>query len=394
LIPRFRPTLFFSDLQILFQSRPRIEDFENMFAEFTGWRHGILFPYGHAAAYSFYMANGVMGRDVIMPAYNCRVMLSAVIGSHNRPIFVDCEENGVNMDDRKAISRIHENTGVICPTAMYGYPFNIELYQDVSDRVLILADLAHKLFEDDMNVNRYKGIHAAIYSLGIGKQVTMLGGGMLCTNDSDIFLKIKKYRDNKFRMNPTGLYKVLFKFIASCILFSPMFYRLLYFLTEKTRFFDSLVGYDIGVVKILPDDFFKMPVAFQVGLGLRQLGRIGIVKERRRAVIRRYDSAFRNRELKRINVLRRNPDCSHYPILTDDRDELSAYLSSEGIHAVNIFNQPVYELPIAKDFKDKDGYPRADSITKRCLLLPLYDLMTESEQNHVITSLLLWDDKG
>jgi dTDP-4-amino-4,6-dideoxygalactose transaminase len=393
-IPRFRPALFLSDFQVLFQAKPRIDDFEAMFADFTGWRHSILFPYGHAAAYSFYMANGIVGKDIIMPAYNCRVMLSAIVGSHNRPVFIDCEENGVNMDGRKAVSMIHKNTGAICPTAMYGYPFDISLYRDVSDRVLILADLAHKLFEDDVNVNRYKGIHAAMYSLGIGKQATMMGGGMLCTNDTDIYLKVKEYRDNNFKLNTRKLYKVLFRFIASRILFSPMFYRILYFLTEKTRLLDSLTGYDIGVVKVLPDDFFDMPVTFQVGLGLRQLGRIEIIKERRRAVIRRYDAALRNRELKRISLLPCIPDCSHYPIFTDKRDELSAYLSSRGIHAVNIFDYPVYELPVAREFKEKGGYPHADSVTRRCLLLPLYDLMAESEQNHVITSLLMWDDDG
>lgn len=394
MIPRFRPTLYLSDLQILFKKKPCIEDFEKVFADFVGWKYSILFPYGHAAAYSFFMANDVVGKEVIIPAYNCRVMLSAVIAANNRPVFVDCEENSVNMDSKKAISMINQNTGAICPTAMYGYPFDINVYQDISDRVLILADLAHNLFEDNVSLNRYKGIHAAIYSLGIGKQTTMLGGGMLCTNDNDIYQKVKNYRDNNFKQGTKKLFNVLFNFIAYRIFFSPMFYRLLYLLSEKTKLLNSLIGFDIGVVKILPDDFFNMPTLFQIGLGLRQLERIQLVKEKRTAVINRYDMALRNRKLKRIDMLPINPNCSHYPIFTDDQDELYAYLVSMGIHAMNIFKYPIYELPIAKDFKDKEGYPYADKITQRCLLLPLYDLMTEAEQNHVIHSLIMWDHDG
>ncbi len=394
MIPRFRPTLFLSDLQILFEKKPCIEDFEKVFADFVGWKYGVLFPYGHAAAYSFFMANDVVEKEVIMPAYNCRVMSSAVIGSNNRPVFVDCEENSVNMNSKIAISRINQNTGVICPTAMYGYPFDINAYRNISDRVLILADLAHCLFEDHVRLNRYEGIHAAIFSLGIGKQTTMLGGGMLCTNDMNIYQKVKAYRDNNFKQGTKKLFNVLFNFIAYRIFFSPMFYRLLYLLSEKTKLLNSLIGFDIGVVKILPDDFFYMPTLFQIGLGLRQFGRIQLVKEKRRAVINRYDMALRYRKLKRIDMLPINPDCSHYPIFTDDQDDLYAYLVSKGIHAMNIFKHPIYDLPIAKDFKDKEGYPHTEKITQKCLLLPVYDLMTEAEQNHIIHSLLMWDHDG
>jgi len=393
-IPRFRPTLFLSDLQILFEKRPCIEDFEKVFADFAGWKHAILFPYGHAAAHSFYTANGIMGKEVIIPAYNCRVMLSAVIGSNNRPVFVDCEENSVNMDSKRAVSMINQNTGAICPTSMYGYPFDINAYRNISDKVLILADLAHCLFEDHAKLNRYDGIHAAIFSFGIGKQTTMLGGGMLCTNDMDMYQKIKTYRDNNFKQGTKKTFNVLFNFIAYRIFFSPLFYRLIYFLSEKTKLLNSLIGYDIGVVRILPDDFLDMPTLFQIGLGLRQFERIQLVKEKRRAIINRYDMALRYRRLKRIDLLPINPDCSHYPVFADDRDELHAFLASKGIHAMNIFNHPIYDLPIAKDFKDKDVYPNTEKITQRCLLLPLYDLMTEAEQNHVIDSLLRWDRPG
>jgi perosamine synthetase len=394
MIPRFRPTLFLSDLKILFEKKPCIEDFEKAFSDFVGWKYGLLFPYGHAAAYSFYIVNGVTEKEIIIPAYNCRVMLSAVIGSNNRPVFIDCEENSVNMDNEKAISMINKNTGVICPTAIYGYPFNIDVYKGISDRVLVLADLAHSLFEDNENLRRYEGIHAAIFSLGIGKQTTMLGGGILCTNDIDIYRKVKVYRDNNFRQGIKKLFHVLFNFISYRIFFSPMFYRMLYLLSEKTTLLDSRIGYDIGVVKILPDDFFDMPTLFQIGIGLRQLGRIELIKEKRRALIKSYDTALRSRKLNCIDLLPINPNCSHYPIFTDDQDELSASLISRGIHAANIFKYPIYELPIAKNFKDKEGYPNADKIAARCLLLPLYDLMTEAEQNHIIQSLLMWDKDG
>lgn len=394
MIPRFRPTLFLSDLQILFEKKPGVEDFEKVFADFVGWKHCILFPYGHAAAYSFFIANNVIKKEVILPAYNCRVMLSSVVGSQNRPVFVDCEENGVNMDGKKAVSRINQNTGAICPTAMYGYPFNVNEYQDISDKVLVLADLAHNLLEDRIGSNRFKGIHAAIFSLGIGKQTTMLGGGMLCTNDADIYKKVKAFRDDNFKWGNKKLLSVLFNFIAYRIFFSPSLYKLIYLLSEKTKLLDSLIGFDIGVVKILPDDFFDMPSLFQLGLGLRQLGRIRMVKEKRRAVIKRYDEAFRSSKLKRIDLLPVNPDCSHYAIFTDDQNELYAYLVSKRIHAMNIYKDPVYNLPAGRNFKNKDGYPHTEKITQRCLLLPLYDLMTEAEQDHIIHSLLTWDQEG
>ena len=73
------------------------------------------------------------------------------------------------------------------------------------------------------------------------------------------------------------------------------------------------------------------------------------------------------------------------------QDETVLNLASKGIHANNNFKYPVYDLPIAKDYKDKKGYPHAEKVAQRCLLLPLYDFMTEAEQKHIIDSLLMWD---
>jgi len=393
MIPRFRPTLFFSDLKVLFDKRPSVEDLEKAFAKYVGWRYAVLFPYGHAAVYSFFITSGIKEKEIILPAYNCRVMVSAIIASNNYPVFIDCEDGSVNMDGSMAVSRIDQKTGAIIPTAMYGYPFDVDLYRSVSDRVLVLADLAHGLFEDhDGSIDRYKGIHAAIYSLGIGKQVSMLGGGVLCTNDIDIYHRVKDFRDKNFKQRNKRLFNNLFNFLVYSVFFSPLFYRLVYLMSEKTRLLDSIIGYDIGVVKILPDDFYDMPTWFQIGLGLRQMGRIQSLKERQRAIINRYDNALRGRKLKRIELLPVNPASSHYPVFTDYRDELSSYLASKGIHAYNNLKDPIYELPMARDFKDKGGYPHAERIMRRCVLLPLYDLMSEAEQNYIIDSLLAWDN--
>jgi len=178
---------------------------------------------------------------------------------------------------------------------------------------------------------------------------------VLCTNDIDIYHRVKDFRDKNFKQRNKRLFNNLFNFLVYSVFFSPLFYRLVYLMSEKTRLLDSIIGYDIGVVKILPDDFYDMPTWFQIRLGLRQMERIQSLKERQRAIINRYDNALRGQKLKRIELLPANPACSHYPVFTDYRDGLSSYLASKGIHAYNNLKDPIYELPMARDFKDKGG---------------------------------------
>ncbi len=393
MIPRFRPTLYLSDLQAVFQRNSSVEDFERSFANFVGWKYSVLFPYGRTAAYTFFKISSVSDSEVILPAYTCRAMLGAVLASGNRPVFVDCEQGGVNMDTEEVLSKITPRIGAICPTAMYGYPFRQEVYESLSGRIPVLADLALGLFQPAGASTFLTGVDAAIYSLGPGKQTTLLGGGALATNSRTIYDLAREYRDQHFRSRSERLLKSLAKFLSYKLLFSPPLYRALYLVSEKSSLLDHEKGLEIGVSRLLPDDFDTIPGPFQVALGLRQLSRLRQVREARRNFIRRYDEAFRLSPLQRIALLPQHPDCSHYPVFSPQRDELREHLLLRGVHATHIFRELISDLPITRVTAQRQRFPNAERIVSECLLLPLSDSISRQEQDQVISAVLEWDQR-
>ena len=73
-----------------------------------------------------------------------------------------------------------------------------------------------------------------------------------------------------------------------------------------------------------------------------------------------------------------------YVIQTDRRDELKAYLAERGIGS-QVHYRPVYDHPYYRDYPR--NCPNAERFAKRCLSLPLYPTLSESDQDRVIEAI-------
>ena len=69
---------------------PRVEAFENAFAEYLGTRHAVAVSSGTAALHLAYKAAGVgPGDEVIVPSFTFVATASAALYCGARPVFAD-----------------------------------------------------------------------------------------------------------------------------------------------------------------------------------------------------------------------------------------------------------------------------------------------------------------
>lgn len=156
-----------------------IDKFENTWAEYNHYRHGISCNSGTNAIYLALKALGVgQGDEVIVPEFTMVATAWAVSYTGATPVFLDCTDN-LTMNHKLLKSKITERTKAIIPTAIYGrMPVN-ELYViSKSNGLLIVEDMA------EGHGIQPKG-DIACYSFYGNKIITTGEGGMCLTNDKE-----------------------------------------------------------------------------------------------------------------------------------------------------------------------------------------------------------------
>ena len=163
--------------------------FEKQFAEYHGLAHTLLCSSGTMALYSIYSALDLgPGDDVLVPDYTFFATASPLFSLGARPVFVGCDASG-GMDPEQLESRLTPATKAVVVTHMWGYPAEMDP----------IVAFCHKhglpLIEDCSHAHgaRYKGQkvgsfgYAAAWSLQGQKLVTGGEGGIVGTNDRDLF---------------------------------------------------------------------------------------------------------------------------------------------------------------------------------------------------------------
>lgn len=110
-------------------------------------------------------------------------------------------------------------------------------------------------------------------------------------------------------------------------------------------------------------------------LGLSQLRKIDRFLERRKEIAYKYCRAF-------DMVFNENHAYHLFVILVDNRDQVKARLLDMGI-STQVHYKPIHLLPA---YNTGLSLPKSEAYYKRCLSLPIYPTLKDSEVDHVINS--------
>jgi len=165
------------------------------FARYVGAKHALVVNSGTAALHACVCACGVgPGDEVITPAFSFWATAQAVLAQNGIPIFVDIDPKTLNMDPKAIEAKITSRTKALLPVHVHGLPADMGRINAVARKHGL------KVIEDAAQAagSLYKGKPAgtlgdiAAFSLNGSKNLPAGEGGVVTTNDSELFQRARK----------------------------------------------------------------------------------------------------------------------------------------------------------------------------------------------------------
>lgn len=175
----------------------KVKAFENEYSEWLGIKYSVYVNSGSSANLLLInvlkeINNWKANSEVIVPAVTWVTNISPIIQNGLKPVFVDINLNDLSFDYKELELTISSKTKAIFVTHLMGFPANIDRIKEIIGNrdILILEDCCES---HGANVNGVKignfGI-ASTFSFYWGHHLTSVEGGMICTNEEDIYKKL------------------------------------------------------------------------------------------------------------------------------------------------------------------------------------------------------------
>ena len=376
MIPRLKPLIGARELVAAFHP-PRRDDvkrFERSFAELMGQKHALAFPYGRTGLILLLEALGLKNKEVICPAYTCVVVPHAIVYSSNIPIFVDCAPDGFNMDLEQAEAIITNKTGAIIATSLFGYPVDLDKLERIRKNhphVHIIQDCAHS-FATEWNGRpvQKEGV-AALFGLNISKTLTSIFGGMITTDNNDIYRKLNTIRDQKLKRPGwrKGFRRLLYLLAVYPAFWSPV-YGLINSL-ERSSLLDNFVQYYDETKIDMPPDYLEGMCEIEARVGKANIDRYEEIINKRRSAAKYYFEHLADKPEFRFPPEIEGATYSHFVVKVDNRDKWLQRAIRKGIQLGWLIEYNIPEMEAYGNHKPEE-FPVAADYAKTMINLPVW----------------------
>jgi perosamine synthetase len=167
-----------------------IGELETAFVDYTGAAHALMHSSGtsalHAALYGVRVGPG---DEVLVPSYTWHATAGAVVMANAVPIFCESDPRTLNIDVQDAARRITPRTKAIVVVHMWGNVADMDAVLELAKAydLAVVEDCSHAHGATWMG--RHVGTLGDVGAFSLqGSKVLVAGeGGMLITNDSDVY---------------------------------------------------------------------------------------------------------------------------------------------------------------------------------------------------------------
>lgn len=340
---------------------PKIGEFEKKVADYTGAKYAVAVANGTAALHAACYAAGITeGDEVITTPITFAASANCVWYCGGRPVFADIRKDTYNIDPEDIKRKITSRTKAVIAVHYTGQPCEMDEIHKIAEEyhLTIIEDAAHAIGAD------YKGRRIGsisdmtAFSFHPVKHITTGEGGMITTNDKELYKKLQLFRTHGITREEELMTE-----------------------NQGAWYYQQLdLGYNYRITDI------------QCALGISQMNRLDEFVEKRRALVERYNRAFGS--VSGIIIPKQAEGCHNswhlyvVQIEKGNRKEVFDKLREAGI-GVNVHYIPVYQHP----YYQKNGYDgvccaNAEEFYSRAVSLPLYPDLTFEQQDYVIQQLI------
>jgi len=326
---------------------PRVAEFEEAFAAYTGANHCVAVNSGTSALHLALLAAGVGPGDEVITVPMTFVATSwAISYCGATPVFVDVDATTYTMDPNQVEARITPRTKAILPVHLYGQPADLGplLYIGRRHGIPVIEDAcqSHGATYRDHPVGSIG--QSGCFSFYPGKNLGAFGeGGAVVTNDVAKAARMRTLRDH----------------------------------AQPTRYVHNEIGFN-----------YRMD-GLQGAVLRIKLNHLPDWDARRRDLAVRYRDRLADLPLGLPAV---GPNRTHvwhlFVVRHPDRDRLRAALADRNIQTGLHYPTPVHLQPAYSHMGYQAGdFPVTEAIARECLSLPLFPEMTDEQQDAVVEAL-------
>ena len=348
---------------------PKIKEFEQNFAQYTGARYAVAVSNGTAALHLSLLALGIgKGDNIITTPITFAATANAALFTGANVYFADIDPDTylIDLDNVEKLIKQHPEGffKAILPVDFAGLPVNTEKLKNIANKyqLKIIEDACHApgaYFFDSYNNKQKTGngkfADATAFSFHPVKHIAAGEGGMITTNNKKVYQKLLKLRTHGISKN-------------------NMNYRILDQKEQGNWYYEMHeLGFNYRITDI------------QAALGNSQLKRADAGLQKRQEIARKYQIAFKDIPVKYQKIPGNSFHAYHlFVIEVENRKSFYNYLHQNGILA-QIHYIPVHLLDYYSQFGWKKGdFPVAENYYNKTISLPMFPTLTNDEQNYII----------
>jgi len=338
---------------------PNLEQFEKKFNHILKSKHSIgVSTATHGLHLSLASLGIGAGDEVIVPTFTFSATADAVEYCGAKPVFIDVDVDSFNILPKKILQKINKKTKAIIVVHYGGQSCDMNEIISICKKkgLPIIEDCAHALGSSYGTKKCGTMGKLGCFSFYPTKVITTGEGGMITTNNSTLYKKIKSLRSHGMSILPSEREK------------------------KATWKYDiKELGFNYRLDEI------------RSSLGLSQLKRLNQINKRRINVAKKYSELLKNFNGIIIPKVKKNRNhIFHlYSIRVTEnyhmnRDELFQKLFSKDI-GTSVQYRPLHMMSYYKKKYRllKSDFPNANLLEKQILSLPIFPTMSDKEIQYV-----------
>jgi len=346
---------------------PVLEEFESEFAKKLGVRFAVSCSSGTAGLHMASLAMGLkMDCKVVVPTMTFLATANAPRFTGADVVFADVDrETGLMGPEHleEAINRAGDNVSAVFLVHMNGQAVDMRAISDICRRrgIKIVEDACHALGGEYLDesgtwhkVGSCSHSDIAVFSLHPVKSITMGEGGVVTTNDENLYHAIRLLRNHGMTRDP-------------------------HMFEDCEAAFDAHFTPNLWYYEMRDLGYNYRPSAINCALGLSQLKKLNRFIIHRSELANKYDKFFTSkapliRPIPRLNY------CKHswhlyvvhinYDMLGITRNDLIRRLQGKGVGS-QVHYRPVHQQPYYRKKDDKLKLEGASAYYQSCLSLPI-----------------------